>query len=124
MLTRIQNDLGAISIDENIINERINDIVRSFDGNVHAFKNGQNRKIQMTEDGVFVHVELLLKLGTSISEVSGTILNSLQCLITEQLELPLSNIEVQIVGMTGQSKVLRRDILYDFKNGLVRWNEQ
>ena len=124
MLARINNELGAISIDENIINEVIAETIRSFKGNVRAYKNAQNRQIKMTEEGVFIHVELVLKIGTSISEVAGSLIDALRRLVEEQLELEIDNIEVKISGMQSFGKTMPRDILYDSKNGLVRWNEQ
>lgn len=126
MFIRITNDIGAISIDENIIFDVINEVIRSFPKN--ALKLGKdnktNRIISMHEDGVFVHVEYIVKFGTSISEVSKRTIDSLYSLLKDQLELDVSNIEVSIIGVQTNKGTLERDILYDFKNdGLVYWNE-
>ena len=120
-------------MDENIINEVISESIRLSDGAVRVHKRGANRKVEMREGGVFVHMELIIRIGTSISESVGAICDSLVYLIEEQLELPIDVIEVKIAGVQApasgiqvQGSVLPRDILYEYRNGelkQVRWNE-
>jgi len=115
--------MGAISIDENIIIEVINEVIRKYNGAVRQYKNAVNRRIEMQDDGILVHVEITIKIGTSIREVANELIYELSNLFEKQLNLKISNIEVAVMGMISQGRFSKRDILIDWKNGEVKWNE-
>lgn len=134
MLTRIKNDRGTVSIDENIIGDMISAGVNLFPGKVwlanykgsasdFAMKFGNigalaEKVIRMKEDGVFVRVYLVLRFGTSISEVTERIMERLRYGIEEQLELEISDIEIHITGMLmGRNRIVPRKIVKTFRKG-------
>ena len=138
MLKRIQNERGAVSIDENIISDMIARGIRNYSGNVWIanYKGIQTddwmialgnigalaeKKISLEEDGsVFVRVYLVMRIGLSIKDVAGSIIESVRRGVEEQLCMELSDVEVIITGMMSpKGRVVKRYITVSLRNGLT-----
>ena len=138
MLKRIQNERGAVSIDENIISDMIARGIRNYSGNVWIanYKGIQTddwmialgnigalaeKKISLEEDGsVFVRVYLVMRIGLSIKDVAGSITESVRRGVEEQLCMELSDVEVIITGMMSpKGRVVKRHITVSLRNGLT-----
>ncbi|MBR3296632.1 MAG: Asp23/Gls24 family envelope stress response protein [Firmicutes bacterium] len=138
MLKRIQNERGAVSIDENIISDMIARGIRNYSGNVWIanYKGIQTddwmialgnigalaeKKISLEEDGsVFVRVYLVMRIGLSIKDVAGSIIESVRRGVEEQLCMELSDVEVIITGMMSpKGRVVKRHITVSLRNGLT-----
>ncbi len=138
MLKRIQNERGAVSIDENIISDMIARGIRPYRGKVWIanYKGIQTddimialgnigamaeKKISLDEDGkVFVRVYLVIRIGTSIRDVAGSLIESILRGVTEQLKLELSDVEIIITGMMSpKGKVVKRHIVISYVNGVT-----
>jgi|GEM_PF-982654 len=138
MLKRIQNERGAVSIDENIISDMIARGIRPYRGKVWIanYKGIQTddwmialgnigalaeKKISLDEeDRVFVRVYLVMRIGTSIKDVAASIIRSVRKGVEEQLKMELADVEVIITGMMSpRGKVVKRRIHVSMKNGVT-----
>ena len=136
MLTRIQNDRGTISIDENIISDMIARGVRSYRGRVWVanYRGLQTdelavmlgnlgalaeKEIRLTEDGkVYVKVYLVIRIDTSIKDAARSIIDSVARGVIQQLRLELDDVCVVVTGMLSpKGKVAKRNIVISYKNG-------
>ena len=131
MLTRVSNEKGIISYDEALIDQIVQEALRPYKGSVWLarykgpssdwmillgnYESMAEKKVQMTDRGVFVRLYLLIKIGTSISEVSKSICSFIAQVSTGQLQLPLDNVEVVVTGMVSKNAV-KRDIRYDYRS--------
>ena len=137
MLKRIQNERGAVSIDENIISDMIARGIRPYRGKVWIanYKGIQTddwmialgnigalaeKKISLDDDGkVFVRVYLVIRIGTSIRDAAGSIIDSVVRGVTSQLKLELSDVEVRVTGMMSpKGKVVKRNIVISYVHGV------
>ena len=137
MLKRIQNERGAVSIDENIISDMIARGIRPYRGKVWIanYKGIQTddwmialgnigalaeKKISLDDDGkVFVRVYLVIRIGTSIRDAAGSIIDSVVRGVTSQLQLELSDVEVRVTGMMSpKGKVVKRNIVISYVHGV------
>lgn len=138
MLKRIQNERGAVSIDENIISDMIARGIRPYSGKVWIanYKGIQTddlmialgnigaiaeKSISFDDRGrLFVRVYLVMRIGTSIKDVAGSIINSVVHGVTEQLRLELSDVEVIVTGMMSpRGRVVKRSITMSYRNGVT-----
>ena len=131
MLTRVTNEKGVISFDEAVIDQIVQEAMRPYKGSAWLahykgassdwmillgnYESMAEKQVQMTERGVFVRLYLLIKIGTSISEVSKSLCTFIANVITEQLQLKLDNVEVVVTGMVSKNAV-KRDIRYDYRS--------
>ena len=137
MLKRIQNERGAVSIDENIISDMIARGIRPYSGNawIANYKGIQTddwmialgnigalaeKKISLDEDGkVFVRVYLVMRIGYSIKDVCQSIIDSVKRGVEEQLRMELGDVEIFITGMMSpKGKVVKRNIKVSLLNGI------
>ena len=137
MLKRIQNERGAVSIDENIISDMIALGIRPYRGKVWIanYKGIQTddwmialgnigalaeKKISLDDDGkIFVRVYLVIRIGTSIRDAAGSIIDSVVRGVTSQLQLELSDVEVRVTGMMSpKGKVVKRNIVISYVHGV------
>ncbi len=131
MLTRVTNEKGVISFDEAVIDQIVQEAMRPYKGRAWLahykgassdwmillgnYESMAEKQVLMTERGIFVRLYLLIKIGTSISEVSKSLCRFIADVITYQLQLRLDNVEVVVTGMVSKNAV-KRDIRYDYRS--------
>ena len=131
MLTRINNEKGIISFDETLIDQTVQEALRPFRGSVWLanykgpssdwmillgnYESMAEKRVSMSDKGVFVRLYLLIRIGTSISEVANSLCSFIADVITGQLQLPLDNVEVVVTGMVSKNAV-KRDIRFDYRS--------
>ena len=86
-------------------------------GNIGALA---EKKISLDDDGkVFVRVYLVIRIGTSIRDAAGSIIDSVVRGVTSQLQLELSDVEVRVTGMMSpKGKVVKRNIVISYVHGV------
>lgn len=132
ILHQENNEYGVISIDNNIIIQSIKDTIKSFDGKVWLanYKGKQNdflvklgnfdslSQIDLSEgpDGIYVRVYIITRFGMSISTVVNELFHVLSNILSEDLELRIDDIVVELTGVVSSKGIKERSIEYSFKN--------
>ena len=131
MLTRVTNEKGIISFDETLIDQTVQEALRPFRGQVWLaryrgsgsdwmillgnYESMAEKKVRYTDKGLYVRLYLLIKIGTSISEVARSLCYFIADMIENQLQLPLDNVEIVVTGMVSKNAV-KRDIRFDYRS--------
>lgn len=116
MFTQIENNNGIISFDNALIEQAIIDSLASFKGHFKLLK----KEYSMQEDGIIISINVLLKFGTSINDFSNHFINHLSNLIENSFELPLSHINLTILGIYSKKLLKRKiEIEYNPKSGIT-----
>ncbi len=130
MLYTEVNHIGAISIDQAVVEEMIDDAFRScgdlawlanYKGGVsdvmirlRNYDALAEKVVKMTEKGLFIRLYIMLRFGSSIGEVTTRIMDRLAFSLMTYLELPIDNIEVIVTGMVSKN-VAKRNIRTDYR---------
>ena len=130
MLYREVNHIGAVSINHSVVDEMIADAFLScedkawlanYQGAVsdvtirlRNYDALAEKVVNMSEKGIFIRLYIMLRFGSSISEVTAGIMDRLAYSILEYLELPIDNIEVVVTGILSKN-VAKRNIRVDYR---------
>jgi uncharacterized alkaline shock family protein YloU len=130
MLYREVNHIGAVSINHSVVDEMIADAfiacedkawLANYKGAVsdmtirlRNYDALAEKVVKMTEKGIFVRLYIMLRFGSSISEVTAGIMDRLAFSMLEYLELPIDNIEVIVTGILSKN-VAKRNIRMDYR---------
>lgn len=131
MLHREVNQRGAISIDQGVVNEMIDEVMDAYNGKAWLanYKGALSdvmirlrnygalaeKHVEMTERGLFIRLFLIIRFGAGITEVTSGIMDRLAGALIDQLELPLDNIEIIITGVLSKN-IAKRSIVVDYRS--------
>lgn len=111
MLTRIDNNKGIISYDDSLIEQIINESLSEYKNSYKMVR----KSFGMESDGMYISLNLRLKIGISIKEFSNHVLSFIGSKVENNLELPVYKIRILISGMYSR-RVARRNILIEYDN--------
>ncbi|MBR2099498.1 MAG: Asp23/Gls24 family envelope stress response protein [Firmicutes bacterium] len=130
MLTQSNNSFGALTISRQIIDQIIEHAFESVEGNlwlanykgavsdvlvkIGGFDAIAEKKVEMRDDMLYVRLYVVSRLGESITENCGLVMERIARDVTEMLELPLGNIEIAVTGTVSKNKnIVKRDLTLD-----------
>ena len=115
MLYKEKNEYGIISLDEILIEQIINDALAPYKGSVYLayyrgtvsdifirmgnFKAMEEKIVRLTEDGLYVKLFLMVKLGTPLRSTLEDIVQSVARRIKEELEIEVDNVVAVVTAM-------------------------
>ena len=132
MLHQETNEYGVISIDNTFLNQIIRESLKPYEGK--AWKANYKGKtsdifiklgnmdaladqvIKESDKGIYIKVYLIVKFGVSLGAVTGSIINNLADVLENDLELKVDNIDIVITAMMMNKNVVKRDIVYSYKD--------
>ena len=115
MLSKHSNEYGVITLDEGLMLQIFAEAIKPWEGKA---KYAGDKEFRLEEDGLFVYAPLSIKIGSSISEICGGMIDYIAGAVTDSLELPLSDIVLEVVQMTTTSrKTVKRDIKVSYRGG-------
>lgn len=127
MLTQSNNSLGALTISRQIIDQIIEHAFESVEGRlwlanykgavsdvlvrIGGFDAIAEKKVEMRDDKLYVKLYVVCRLGESIAENCGIVMQRIARDVTEMLELLLENIEVAVTGTVSKNRnIAKRDL--------------
>ena len=130
MLTQSNNSFGALTISRQIIDQIIEHAFESVEGNlwlanykgavsdvlvrIGGFDAIAEKKVEMRDGMLYVRLYVVSRLGESITENCGLVMERIARDVTEMLELPLGNIEIAVTGTVSKNKnIVKRDLTLD-----------
>lgn len=130
MLTQSNNSFGALTISRQIIDQIIEHAFESVEGNlwlanykgavsdvlvkIGGFDAIAEKKVEMRDGMLYVHLYVVSRLGESITENCGLVMERIARDVTEMLELPLGNIEIAVTGTVSKNRnIVKRDLTLD-----------
>ena len=130
MLTQSNNSFGALTISRQIIDQTIEHAFESVEGNlwlanykgavsdvlvkIGGFDAIAEKKVEMRDDMLYVRLYVVSRLGESITENCGLVMERIARDVTEMLELPLGNIEIAVTGTVSKNRnIVKRDLTLD-----------
>ncbi len=135
MLTQYNNQYGALTISRQIIDQIIEHAFRSVEGRlwlanyrgtvsdvlvkIGGFDAIAEKRVEMRDGKLFLRLYVVSRLGESITENCGLVMERIARDVTEMLEVPLDNIEVLVTGAVSKNmKLVKRDLALDFRDML------
>ena len=122
MLTRITNEKGAISFDDQMVSDLLEIAVEGSDGKVWLTK-GASPDIIMHDKGVFVRADVTVAFGASIKSVLSSVMKRLKKDINDQLGLDVENIEMVVTAVAAK-KEAKRFIVYDLHGNYTNMDDE
>ena len=130
MLTQSNNGFGALTISRQIIDQIIEHAFESVEGNlwlanykgavsdvlvkIGGFDAIAEKKVEMRDGMLYVRLYVVSRLGESITENCGLVMERIARDVTEMLELPLGNIEIAVTGTVSKNRnIVKRDLTLD-----------
>ena len=130
MLTQSNNSFGALTISRQIIDQIIEHAFESVEGNlwlanykgavsdvlvkIGGFDAIAEKKVEMRDGMLYVRLYVVSRLGASITENCGLVMERIARDVTEMLELPLGNIEIAVTGTVSKNRnIVKRDLTLD-----------
>ena len=130
MLTQSNNSFGALTISRQIIDQIIEHAFESVEGNlwlanykgpvsdvlvrIGGFDAIAEKKVEMRDGMLYIRLYVVSRLGESITENCGLVMERIARDVTEMLELPLGNIEIAVTGTVSKNKnIVKRDLTLD-----------
>ena len=135
MLTQSNNSLGALTISRQIIDQIVEHAFESVDGKlwlanykgavsdvlvkIGGFDAIAEKKVEMHDDRLYIKLYVISRLGESIAENCGIVMQRIARDVTEMLELPLDNIEIAVTGTVSKNRnIVKRDLTLDLREML------
>ncbi|MBR5980701.1 MAG: Asp23/Gls24 family envelope stress response protein [Firmicutes bacterium] len=135
MLTQSNNSFGALTISKQIIDQIIEHAFESVEGKlwlanykgavsdvlvkIGGFDAIAEKKVEMHDDKLYIKLYVISRLGESIAENCGIVMQRIARDVTEMLELPLDNIEIAVTGTVSKNKnIVKRDLTLDLREML------
>ena len=135
MLTQSNNAFGALTISRQIIDQIVEHAFESVEGKlwlanykgavsdvlvkIGGFDAIAEKKVEMHDDKLYVKLYVISRLGESIAENCGIVMQRIARDVTEMLELPLDNIEIAVTGTVSKNKnIVKRDLTLDLREML------
>ena len=135
MLTQSNNSLGALTISRQIIDQIVEHAFESVEGKlwlanykgavsdvlvkIGGFDAIAEKKVEMHDDKLYIKLYVISRLGESIAENCGIVMQRIARDVTEMLELPLDNIEIAVTGTVSKNKnIVKRDLTLDLREML------
>ena len=130
MLTQSNNSFGALTISRQIIDQIIEHAFESVEGNLWLanYKGAVSdvlvkiggvdamaeKKVERRDGMLYVRLYVVSRLGESITENCGLVMERIARDVTEMLELPLGNIEIAVTGTVSKNRnIVKRDLTLD-----------
>ena len=130
MLTQSNNSFGALTISRQIIDQIIEHAFESVEGSlwlanykgavsdvlvkIGGFDAIAEKKVEMRDGMLYVRLYVVSRLGESITENCGIVMERIARDVTEMLELPLGNIEIAVTGTVSKNRnIVKRDLTLD-----------
>ena len=116
MLTQSNNSFGALTISRQIIDQIIEHAFESVEGRIDlgGFDAIAEKKVEMRDGMLYVRLYVVSRLGESITENCGLVMERIARDVTEMLELPLGNIEIAVTGTVSKNRnIVKRDLTLD-----------
>ena len=135
MLTQYHNTFGALTVSRQIIDQIIEHAFESVEGSlwlanykgavsdvlvkIGGFDAIAEKKVEMRGDKLFIRLYVVSRLGESITENCGIVMERIARDVTEMLEVPLDNIEILLTGTVSKNRnIVKRDLTMDFREML------
>ena len=135
MLTQSNNSFGALTISRQIIDQIIEHAFESVEGNlwlanykgavsdvlvkIGGFDAIAEKKVEMRDGMLYIRLYVVSRLGESITENCGLVMERIARDVTEMLELPLGNIEIAVTGTVSKNRnIVKRDLTLDLREML------
>lgn len=135
MLIQVNNPIGTLTVRRQIIDQIIEHAFEPLEGKlwlanyrgtvsdvlvkIGGFDSIAEKKVEMHEDKLFIRLYVVIRLGESITECCGRVMQCIAKDVTELLEIPLDNIEVIVTGTVSKNNnIARRDLSMNFRQML------
>ncbi len=131
MLYQKTNEYGVISVDNTFLNQLIKEALKPFEGRAwKANYKGRSQDfliklgnfdalseqvIKESENGVYIRIYLIVRFGISLGAVTSAIIDSLADVLSNDLDAKIDDIEVVISGMIMTKGIVKREIVYSYK---------
>ena len=112
MLTKETNELGAITLSESLVNQILTEAIAPWEGKARY---AGERQIRCGDDGLYIYAALSIRMGYSVKEIAGGILDFVTKASEDMLELPIEDIIIEVVQMTTLKTWVKRSIRLSYR---------
>ena len=114
MLTKENNEYGVITLNDALITQILAEAIKPYGSRA---KYAGERQIRFSEYGLYVYAGVSIRIGSSIRETAQGILDFIVSAVSDQLELPIDNIIIEVVQMTTSKSTVDRSITFSSRGG-------
>ena len=112
MLTNIKNEYGIITYNEALVNQILSQAIKPWE---EKAKYAGEREIRFSDDGLFIYAGISIRLGYSMKDVAGSIIEYTADAVEKMLQLPVEDIVIEIIQMTTARSVVKRNEKYSLR---------
>lgn len=128
---RIQTESGHVDVSRNVIWRIIAEVVERFDGKIMLSNSkgkvvtqskkagGMDRsdclEVSEAEDGLEIHLNVVLRFGISISSVTEQMIQSIQKDFIAYLGMEAAHISIRVAGILSKQIVRRNIMIHSYK---------
>ena len=114
MLISQKNEYGAITVDDGLFVQLFNEAIKPFEGKA---KYVGDKQIRFGENGLYASTGISIRMGNSISEICGSIIDFVAKNIEESLDIEIDDLVVEVVQMTTSKTTVKRSIKVSYRGG-------
>lgn len=114
MLTKENNEYGVITLNDALISQIMSEAIKPWSSTA---KYSGERQVRFSDDGLYIHAGISVRIGSSISETAKGIINGIVRAVRDMLELPVEEVVIEVVQMTTSRNAVSRNIVFSSRGG-------
>ena len=120
MLISEKNEYGVVTIDDGLIYQLFAEAIKPFEGKA---KDMGDREVRYGENGLYAYTGISIRIGNSISGICSAIIEYIVKTCSENLEVPVDDIIIDVLQMTTAITTVKRNIRVSYRGGIQQEEE-
>ncbi len=120
MLISEKNEYGVVTIDDGLIYQLFAEAIKPFEGKA---KYMGDREVRYGENGLYAYTGISIRIGNSISGICSAIIEYIVKTCSENLEVPVDDIIIDVLQMTTAITTVKRNIRVSYRGGIQQEEE-
>ena len=115
MLISEKNEYGVVTIDDGLIYQLFTEAIKPLEGKARYVG---DREVRYGENGLYASTGISIRIGSSINGICGSIIDYIVRVCTEDLEIPVDDIVIEVLQMTTSKNTVKRNIRVSYRGGI------
>ena len=120
MLISEKNEYGVVTIDDGLIYQLFAEAIKPFEGKAKYIG---DREVRYGENGLYAYTGISIRIGSSISGICSAIIEYIVKTCSENLEVPVDDIIIDVLQMTTAITTVKRNIRVSYRGGIQQEEE-
>ena len=115
MLISEKNEFGVVTIDDGLIYQLFAEAIKPLEGKARYLG---DKEVRYGENGLYAYTGISIRIGNSISSICNSIIDYVVKICTEDLEVPVDDIVIDVLQMTTVKNTVKRNIRISYRGGI------